>query len=954
MPRALLAALILASSASAQVVSVKTTVPVLSGAPGVVSFQAPALNAGLSAPALAPGLAPSLVPALAPAPVPVLAAPAVPVAVQAAAAPVRGTKAIAPLRSAVKTFGEGLRAIPAALTGLFDGAAAAGEPEAPSAAAALPVRGLAAIKQLKVGSYNVENLFEMVGKHVPDPANPGSLRKVSDAKPKPDWALREEGKIILENDLDIVTLAEVEDIQALEDFNRRFLEGKYRTFLIEGNDERGIDIAFLVKKDLPFEIEQRSHKEETWIDPVLGGAPRTLFSRDLTSLVVRASGKAKPLFVLFGTHYKSKRDRDGRDPESVIMRTAQVERTAEIMGRYRAEFGADVPMMIAGDFNGAVAEEAAYKPLFGAAGLTDSFDASPKPASAEDRITHTFHPRGGPAHRAQMDAVLVSKSLRGAVQSAKVYRYKNPDGTERPIPSTYEERELNPSDHFPLLVTLDFTRIRGPASFDEIPEFDARYTGPESRARTVTVLGSSKTVDPIKEQVGLSAAASGELIRRGYNVLTGAGNAGVMGAAYAAAAEASNAAPRGGENLVLAVRPGWGDENLSDARAIGIADSEPRRVEAFTKVSDTFLVFPGSAGSIQEAAILVAMNAYRGKAPLKRIILVGRDFFGGLSEQYRRLFADGLLKEAPEALFRVVDSLEEILADFNPLDPKPKPDAELAAFAGEHLKGATDAALRGRTLALVSAYLSAAEPRREAAYALSTAYYDGIESLERMGVKLEPETKRQLETMLAVLDSVVPRAKARRHQEPEINRLINTFEPLLGAFDRRGLPPEVPPAPLSPARNARLFADGAKAWLASSGAAFDAKNAEWAAWTENPGPVSAYTAGNVRPIRSLIDRLQVAKLVFAAEAAGVPADGELTPEKVRRLYDAWDRLREAANDTLRIVEDSSHPDPTRRGLIANADQNAGRHPGGLDVFLSAGLAVDWDAARALNEALRAK
>ncbi|MBI2788366.1 MAG: LOG family protein [Elusimicrobia bacterium] len=946
MLRAMLAALVLASPLNAQVVSLKTSVPTLTGAPGVVSFSAPALSAGLSAPALAPGLAPSLAPSL----VPVLAAPAVPVAVRPAPAPVRGARAMEPLRSAVKTFGEGLRAIPAALTGLFDGAAAVGEPVGPAASAASPVRSLESIKELKMGSYNVLNLFENVGKHVPDPENPGKLKKISDARPKEDRSLREQGQVILENDLDIVTLEEVENIAALRDFNERFLDGKYSVHLIEGNDERGIDVAFLVKKDLPFLVEHRSHKDETWVDPVLGGGPRTLFSRDLTSLVVRVPGKAQPLFVLFGTHYKSKRDRDGGDPGSSILRGAQVQRSAEIIARYRAEFGADTPIMLAGDFNGEVGKDAEFRPLFEAAGLVDSFDASPNPPSEKDRITHTFHPQGAPAHFGQMDAVLVSKALRGAVRKAEAYRYKNEDGSVRAIPATYAERSRNPSDHFPVIVTLDFAALRGPASFAEIPEFDERYTGPESRARTVTILGSSKSVDPIKEQVALSGEVSGALIRHGYNVLTGAGNAGVMGAAYAAAAENANAAPRRGENLVLAVRPGWGDENLSDARAIGIADSEPRRVEAFAKVSDNFLIFPGSAGSIQEAAILVAMNAYRGKAPLKRIILVGRDFFGGISQQYQRLFADGLLKEAPEALFTVVDTAEEILAGFLPAAPKP--DAELEAFAAEHLKGEKDAVLRERAMALVRAYLSAPKPRREAAYALSTAYYDGVESLERPGAKLEPETKRQLEAMLAVLDSVVPRAKARRYQEPEINRLVNAFEPLLGAFDRRGLPPETPPAPPTPSQSARLFADGARNWLASSGAAFDAKNAEWARWTENPGPVSAYTAGNVRPIRSLIDRLQVAKLVFAAEAAAVPANGELSPETVRRLYNAWDRLREAANDTLRILGDSSHPDPSQRGLVSNADQNTGRTPGGLELFLAPGRAVDWDAARVLNEALR--
>ncbi len=453
----LLAALLLAPPLSAQVVSLKTSVPVLTGAPGAAAVQAPALNLALPAPSLAATLTPSLVLSIAPV---VPTGPSAPALVPAPVASVPGgPQALASVKAAVGTFAEGAPAIPSALNGLFDGAASVGEPAGPAAAAGVAVRALQAIKQLKVGSYNVLNLFEKVGKHVPDPDNPGKLKKISDAQPKAERSLREQGKIILENDLDIVTLAEVENIAALRDFNDNYLDGKYQVFLIEGNDERGIDVAFLVKKDLPFLIEQRSHKEETWVDPVFGGGPTKLFSRDLTSLIVRAPGQLEPLFVLFGTHYKSKRDRDGRDPESNILRGAQVQRSAEIIARYRAEFGATVPIMLAGDFNGEVGKASEFRPLFEAAGLVDSFDATPNPPSEKDRITHTYHPRDGAAHYGQMDAVLVSKGLRSSVKKAEAYRYKNADGTVRPIPATYEERSKNPSDHFPVIVTLDFTPI---------------------------------------------------------------------------------------------------------------------------------------------------------------------------------------------------------------------------------------------------------------------------------------------------------------------------------------------------------------------------------------------------------------------------------------------------------------------------------------------------------------
>lgn len=129
----MLTALLLASPLSAQVVSVKISVPVFTGAPGIVSVQAPALNLGLSMPVPAAGLTPSLalVPALPiPAVLPVSAVLPAPVADQ-------GVKAIAPLQVAVRTFGDGLPAIPSALTGLFDSAAAVGESAGPVASEAI-------------------------------------------------------------------------------------------------------------------------------------------------------------------------------------------------------------------------------------------------------------------------------------------------------------------------------------------------------------------------------------------------------------------------------------------------------------------------------------------------------------------------------------------------------------------------------------------------------------------------------------------------------------------------------------------------------------------------------------------------------------------------------------------------------------------------------------------------
>ena len=325
-----------------------------------------------------------------------------------------------------------------------------------------PMRRLEDIKELRFGTYNVENLFRSVGKYEPDLSEPGKRDLVAQGQAKPEWQQRGVAQAILDSDLDIVSVEEVEDIQTLEEFSRKYLGGQYRALLIEGNDERGIDIGFLVKKDIPFEIEHRTNKDEMWTDPEGDGQPQKLFSRDLPVMIVRASGRAQPLFVYLGTHYKSQRPRSHNDPTSEKLRRAQVERTAEIITRLRAEFGKDVPLMLGGDFNGAV-DAATFDALRQAgAGLTDALDLAEPPLSTMERVTETFHPRGQPALKSQLDAIFLSQTMRPLVDMAKVYRYKDANGKEKPIPDTWEERAKNPSDHFPVLVTIKFQPLLHP------------------------------------------------------------------------------------------------------------------------------------------------------------------------------------------------------------------------------------------------------------------------------------------------------------------------------------------------------------------------------------------------------------------------------------------------------------------------------------------------------------
>ena len=59
---------------------------------------------------------------------------------------------------------------------------------------------------------------------------------------------------------DILCLSEVGGRESLANFSRYFLGDRYAPHLIEGNSDRGIDLGFLVKKNLPLKYDLISHK----------------------------------------------------------------------------------------------------------------------------------------------------------------------------------------------------------------------------------------------------------------------------------------------------------------------------------------------------------------------------------------------------------------------------------------------------------------------------------------------------------------------------------------------------------------------------------------------------------------------------------------------------------------------------------------------------------------------
>ena len=308
-------------------------------------------------------------------------------------------------------------------------------------------RNLRQIENLRVMSYNVENFFIP-----PTSSFFGRMKRNFQGTPyKPLAKQQGVADMILEQDPDIVVLQEMGSEVMLEQFNQQFLGGKYRSLLLPGNDARGINIAFLVKADLNLDWELESNKDWMWEDPIEGDEKK-IFSRDFPALIVREPGNEQPILVVFGKHAKSKRNRTG-DRESFQWRSAQMEAAAEIIGEYRTRFGANIPMMISGDFNTEIDSGKELAPLWKLK-FQDAFDLIDPPLTEEERVTHTYHPRRNVNIASQLDAILVSKGLSQGVSSAKVVRYKDAKGNEKDVPRNRRERDANPSDHMPVVVDI--------------------------------------------------------------------------------------------------------------------------------------------------------------------------------------------------------------------------------------------------------------------------------------------------------------------------------------------------------------------------------------------------------------------------------------------------------------------------------------------------------------------
>ena len=156
-------------------------------------------------------------------------------------------------------------------------------------------------------------------------------------------AILNTGRVLKEVNADILAVIEAENRIALKqfsDFVLNQLDGVpyENVMLIDGNDDRGIDVGIMTRQGFNIEL-MRSHINDK------GADGKAVFSRDCPEYCVRTP-QGEEIWVL-PNHFKSKFG--GNDPASQNKRLVQAARTSEIYNRLFADDKTNV--VVLGDLN---------------------------------------------------------------------------------------------------------------------------------------------------------------------------------------------------------------------------------------------------------------------------------------------------------------------------------------------------------------------------------------------------------------------------------------------------------------------------------------------------------------------------------------------------------------------------------------------------------------------------
>jgi hypothetical protein len=312
-------------------------------------------------------------------------------------------------------------------------------------------RDISKIEKIKILALNHENLFDW--KIVRQ-----AEKKEDEAKP--EWERVALGNYTKASDPDVIVGTEIDSVSTGEAYQKAYLGDRYRVIGIEGNDERGIDIVLFVKKDLPFDIEFESHKEDQYS---IVGTPGTkkLFSRDAPVLIFWPTGVPKtgsPQFIVIGEHLKSQRPTKAGLSDSEI-RGLQMKRSVEVVSELETRFGKDTLIIVAGDMNENLDTGPNASTAFEGS-LQDAADVAANPNKGKQGTHVYFRSNDSAADISRLDGFKVNSAAIPYVKDFKTLPFVGKEGPTDTPPVSYHDRELNyGSDHRGIQMEIDFKKL---------------------------------------------------------------------------------------------------------------------------------------------------------------------------------------------------------------------------------------------------------------------------------------------------------------------------------------------------------------------------------------------------------------------------------------------------------------------------------------------------------------
>ena len=249
-------------------------------------------------------------------------------------------------------------------------------------------------------------------------------------------------RVIRDVNADILAVVEAEDRPALVRFNAQLLGNQYRhIMLIDGNDDRGIDVAILTRQG--FEIETiRSNVDAT-------DAQGEIFSRDCPQYEVKTPGGAT-IHVLVN-HFKSQSGGGGTKRRRQATKVRSIVDGLVAQGKH---------VVVLGDLNEGPAAPGGQAP-----NLAPLYDNNSPLVECYAFNTFDKGPREGTYDscgiRNRLDYIFVSKSLEPKFKRGAIFR-KGLWGTRKTHPTdwAYYDDEMKEgvhqaSDHAAIYVELD-------------------------------------------------------------------------------------------------------------------------------------------------------------------------------------------------------------------------------------------------------------------------------------------------------------------------------------------------------------------------------------------------------------------------------------------------------------------------------------------------------------------